>query len=191
MIQLLDKWNRHYQNADFSLATPARVLRENIHLLAVPGRALDLACGLAGNAIFLEKQGFQVDAIDSSSLLIQKLKQYINRNQLNINPILQDIETQPLLSSHYDVIVVSYFLSREIFPNIIDALTPGGLLVYQTWSQERVSDKGPKRQAFRLAKGELLTLCKNLQLVYYREDEMIGDISKGFRDKVFYIGKRC
>ena len=187
---MTSKWNQQYQDADFSLAKPAKVLLENSHLLATSGKALDLACGLAGNAIFLEKQGFQLDAIDNSSVLIQKLQQYINDKQLNITAILQDIETQALPTSHYDVIVVSYFLDREIFPNLIAALKPDGLLFYQTWSQEKISDRGPRRQAFRLAKGELLTLCNDLQLVYYREEGAIGNTSHGLRDEVFYIGRK-
>jgi 2-polyprenyl-3-methyl-5-hydroxy-6-metoxy-1,4-benzoquinol methylase len=48
------------------------VLAENEHLLPPGGgRALDLACGLGGNAVFLARRGFEVDAVDISEVGIE------------------------------------------------------------------------------------------------------------------------
>ena len=58
------KWDQAYQQADYSSAAAATVLRDNAYLLPVSGGcALDLACGRAGNAQLLAKSGFAVDLL--------------------------------------------------------------------------------------------------------------------------------
>ena len=102
------KWNDCYKDADIKGATASSLLQENLHLLpSNKGRALDLACGRAGNAQLLATKGFQVDAFDFSVNVIESLKQ---ANLAAINPQLWDSEKDDLAPEYYDVIVVSYFL---------------------------------------------------------------------------------
>jgi len=185
----LKKWNEAYQGADIAAATPAQVLSENSYLLMQGGDALDLACGRAGNAIFLASKGFQVDAIDISPVVLGYVTQFAEEQALPISCQLRDVENEGLTQKKYDVIVVSYFLSRDLFPQIIRALKPNGLLFYQTWSQLRCDDTGPSNPDFRLQAGELLDLCSSLQPVFYREDGLQGDITKGLRNEAMLIAQ--
>ena len=111
-----------------------------------------------------------------------------------VNCILRDVENEGLqdVSSdqHYDIIVVSYFLNRALFPQIIDALKSGGLLYYQTWSKEKVDDRGPSNPKFRLKKGELLSLCADLVLMVYREEGHSGNIAKGLRNEAMIVAMK-
>jgi SAM-dependent methyltransferase len=188
------KWDAAYKDADFSNARIAHVLEAHDYLLPeltqLPVDALDLACGRAGNAQFLANKNFKVDAVDASSVLIEGLKSYVVENELTINCVLRDIENDGLPTKKYDVIVVSYFLNRELFPSIIGALKPGGLLFYQTWSQLSIDDSGPKNPAFRLKSAELLRLCSSLQTIYYREDGLQGDLGRGIRNEAMLIAKK-
>ena len=77
---------------------------------------------------------------------------------------------------------------KEVIPALMQALKPGGLIFYQTFTRERVSERGPQRPAFRLAGQELLQLFRGLELVFYREEGLVGDVQRGFRDEVMYIG---
>ena len=188
------KWNAAYQDADYASALPAQVLSENSYLLPQfsqqQGNALDLACGRAGNAQFLAKRNFSVDAVDISSVVLEGLQSYVEQQDLSITCILRDIEKEGLSEKQYDVIVVSYFLNRELFPQILNALKPNGLLYYQTWSQLSVDDSGPRNPDFRLKAGELLQLTTSLQTLYYQEDGKQGDISKGLRNEALLIAKK-
>ncbi len=191
----LKKWNSAYQDADISSATAARVLTDNAYLLpqATPAvTALDLACGRAGNAIFLAKTGITVDAVDLSPIVLQQLEDFVQKEALPINCIQRDIEQNGLdPQKKYDVIVVSYFLNRELFPQIVNALKPGGLLFYQTWSQLSSDNaKGPSNPAFRLAQGELLSLCATLRIIHYREDGLQGNLQKGIRNEALLLAQR-
>jgi SAM-dependent methyltransferase len=183
----LDKWNEAYQGADISSAKPAQVLVENNHLLSKKGKALDLACGRAANAIFLAKHGFDVDAVDISPVVLSSVEQYVVQHNLSVTCICQDIENNGLLKKQYDVIVVSYFLNRMLFPQIIKALKPNGLLFYETWSQQKVDDSGPKNSDFRLKPSELLKLSSGLRPLFYREEGNNGNISKGSRNIAMLI----
>ena len=185
--QKLKKWNECYQEADISTATAATILQQNTHLLPPTGQALDLACGRAGNAQLLSQYGFKVDAFDFSNNVINALKQHKNTA---INPKVWDSETDSLRTDYYDVIVVSYFLQRNLFPNIIKALKTGGLLFYQTWSQQCIDTSGPKNPNFRLQQGELLSLCTGLRIVLYREEGQLGNLEQGNRNEAWLIAEK-
>ena len=189
----LKKWDEAYQNADIATVKPAQVLSENAHLLPSSllqsSNALDLACGRAGNAIFLAEQGFNVDAVDISPKVLERLEVFIKQQSLSISCECRDIETKGLSGKKYDVIVVSYFLNRELFAQIINALKPNGLLFYETWSQEKVDDSGPSNPDYRLKAGELLELSQTLRLLFYREEGEQGNTSKGTRNVAMLVAK--
>lgn len=185
----LKKWNQAYQSADISSALASQVLSENTHLLPQMGDALDLACGRAGNAIFLARKGFDVDAMDISPVVLKQVQAFANQQNLSINCIERDVEAQGLIDKKkYDVIVVSYFLNRDLFPQLINALKPNGLLYYQTWSQLSTDNtKGPSNPAFRLESGELLKLCAKARIIYYSENGLLGNIHQGIRNEALLI----
>lgn len=194
MSDKLKKWNEAYQDADIASALPVQVLEENAFLLPESGLALDLACGRGGNSLFLahhEASKLEIDSIDLSPVVLDKLSAYAKQKQLPINCTTRDIEVEGLLVKHYDVIVVSYFLDRDLFPDIIDALKPAGLLFYQTWAQDKVDESGPNNPRFRLAPSELLTLSHSLIPILYRENGRVGDVTKGLRNEAMLIARKA
>lgn len=190
MNSKLQKWDDAYRDADFSTAKPAQVLVDNIYLLPLEGETLDLACGRAGNAQLLVQQGLSVDAVDFSPVLLKGLGEFVKEHNLNINCIQRDIESDSLPDKKYDVIVVSYFLNRQLFPEIIDALKPNGLLLYQTWSQLAVDDSGPSNPKFRLQSGELLKHCASMRIILYNENGNQGKVTSGLRNEALIIAQK-
>ncbi|MCW8887191.1 MAG: methyltransferase domain-containing protein [Motiliproteus sp.] len=187
---LQNKWDKRYQNASES-NQPAQVLKDNLHLIPNHGRALELACGLGGNALLLAQQGLEVDAWDLSSVAINKLNTFAQQRGVNISAQQRDIEQAPLPSSSYDLICVSAFLERSLCPSIIEALRPGGLLFYQTFTQLKTQSSGPSNSAFLLERGELLSLFVPLNLVAYREEQDCGDLGKGLRNQAYLVARKA
>jgi len=183
------KWNERYRAATGERQA-SRVLKENLHLLPDNGRALDLACGLGGNAILLAQQGLHVDAWDIADVPIAALQDAALERQLSIQAEVRDVEANPPGPETFDVIVVSHFLDRDIIPALIQALKPGGLIYYQTFTRQCVSDRGPQRAEFRLADQELLQLFSGLHILFYREEGCVGDVQQGFRDEAMLIGRK-
>lgn len=186
---LQQKWDERYRSS-FDEPTAVRVLVENAHLLPRTGVALDLACGLGGNARLLAKHGLETHAWDISRIAIMRLEEYALETGWHLFPRVCDINTSSLGVQAFDVIAVSYFLDRDLASPIMEALKPGGLLFYQTFTRERVSERGPGRDAFRLAPGELLTLFADLQPVIYRDEGLLGDLSLGFRDEAMLVARK-
>jgi len=168
-------WDKVYTDKEVKGSTASSVLAENLHMLnKVNGDALyalDYASGLAGNAKLLAKEGYKVEAWDSSQIAVEKVNAYAKDNKLNIHAHSYDLEASELETpDQFDVIVVSYYLYRERLREIYNLLKQGGLLFYQTFSGKQVNGIGPSREEFRLHRGELLQVYSDMELLYYRED---------------------
>ncbi len=185
-----EKWNARYAAATAAPPRAAAVLQENAHLLPATGRALDLACGRGGNALFLARRGFETEAWDISDVAISALGELAAAERLNLQAGVRDVSKVPPDSETFDIIVVSRFLDRSIVPAIANALRPGGVLFYQTFTREAVSKAGPSNPAYRLGPNELLRLFSGLRVLVYREEGRQGDIRQGFRDEAMLVAVR-
>ncbi len=145
-----EKWNRRHREAT-DRGSVAAVLNDNAHLLPPTGAALDLACGRGANAFFLARAGLTVEAWDLADVAVASVAEQAQRRKLPIHARVRDVVLEPPAAESFDVIVVSHFFDRSICPALIDAVRPGGLLFYQTWTRTRVNDAGPRNERFRLA----------------------------------------
>ena len=138
-----EKWDALYRDSE----TPpdvAQVLRENAHLLPASGKALDFACGLGTNALFLATQGLETHAWDISPVAVTLLTETAKVRGLTLHGDARDLAAQPPLPASFDVIVSCHFLERPLNPHLLAALRPRGLLFYQTFTLERVDDSAQK-----------------------------------------------
>lgn len=185
-----DKWDAIYSQRQEQLPTAATVLEQNQHLLPEHGTALDLACGLGGNALVLAEHGLQTTAWDISAVAIEKLNAEADRQALAIDAVCCDVSHNALPEATYDVIVVSFFLDRDLCAAIQAALRPGGLLFYQTFCRQKITETGPRNPAFLLTDNELLELFPGLKLRVYREETMLGDHTLGLRNQALMVAEK-
>lgn len=183
------KWDKRYSDSN-PYPPPAAVLSENLHLLPRRGLALDLACGLGANALWLAERGLDVVARDLSPVAIERLEREAAARGLRIEARVRDVCALPPEPGAFDVILVSHFLERDLAPALMDALRPGGLIFYQTFSREAVTNCGPSNPAFRLAGNELLDLFRPLLVRFYREEGRAGDPGRGTRDIAQLIAQK-
>jgi SAM-dependent methyltransferase len=182
-------WQEKYQNM-VDPGEPIRALLQNQHLLPTTGNALDLACGLGANALFLASKGLTCQAWDFSTVALEKLAIRARDQKLPVETRVINLESDPFPDNQFDLILVSHYLYRPLCPAICNALKPGGLLFYQTFCQQKVSEKGPQNPKFLLAENELLELFNSLKPVVYREERLIGDTSQGFRNQAILIAQK-
>lgn len=188
----LARWEARYAGADPAAPPPAcAVLARNLHLLPVHGEALDLACGLGGNALALAGAGLSVFAWDISPRAIACVDRAAQLAGRVVHAQVRDVVARPPEPGRFDAIVVAHFLERELAPHLVDALRPGGVLYYQTFTRTRLTGRGPRRDEWRLAAGELLELFASLRPVVYREEGDLGDTSAGSRDEAMFVGCKC
>jgi SAM-dependent methyltransferase len=149
----------------------AEWLAMNAALLPETGTALDVACGRGRNALWLAARGLSVRAIDRDPAVIAHLRESAAALSVAIDADVVDLEIgAPRLGlSRYDLIVVTNYLHRPLFPHLIAALRPHGVLVYETFTRAQARRGKPRNPAFLLAPGELLALTAELTTLASRE----------------------
>ena len=133
-------------------------------------KALDFACGVGRHTLWLAKLGYQVDAVDISAAGLRHLAGRAKKLGLNhaIRLIHADLTQWRPAKANYDLVFVTRYLDRGSFPDLVAAIKPGGLLLYQTFHTDllRLRDFNPK---LVLQPGELLRTFAHLEILAYEE----------------------
>ncbi len=191
MNEVKSKWDRiHANNENSELPAPAYVLKQFAYLLPDSGQALDIACGRGANACFLASRGLTTLAWDISPVAVAQLNQYTHGQGLELNAEVQDVGLVSFPLDHFDVIVVSRYLDRQICASIVSALKPGGLLYYQTFVVGKDPKIGPSNPDYLLVEDELLSMFSAFKHRVYNNISNLGDLTKGLRNEACYIGQK-
>ncbi len=145
-------------------------------LLPRGGRALDVACGLGRHVLVLAAAGFSVRAVDRDAAKIEALRASASRLGLAIDADVLDLETGAvdLGEAACALVIVVHYLHRPLFPALVRALAPGGLLLYETFTVEQARRGQPKNPDFLLKPVELPELVAPLRVLREREGEFDG-----------------
>jgi predicted Rossmann fold flavoprotein len=147
-------------------------------LLPAGGLALDLACGRGRNALWLAEHGFHVRAVDRNADALRELTEEARRRGVSAQIAVEqvDLESGPpnLPEATFDVIVVSNYLHRPLFPSMLAALRPGGVLVYETFTTAQAARGKPTNPDFLLRPGELRERVASLEMLAEREGVFDG-----------------
>ncbi|CAB3784821.1 hypothetical protein LMG28614_02026 [Paraburkholderia ultramafica] len=150
------------------LGEPSRWVRHWAHLVAAGGAVLDVASGAGRHARFFASLGHPVTAIDRDAAALGTL-----RDEPLIAPLAADLEgaAWPLSGdAKFAAVVVTNYLHRPLFPQLLHSLAPGGVLVYETFAQGNESVGKPSNPAFLLAPGELLDRVRGqLRVVAFQD----------------------
>lgn len=170
------RWNERYRGTEFDLPTvPSSLLSEWIDRLP-GGRALDVATGTGRNARFLADHGYEVDAVDISDEALRQARDHATRQSLAVNWIQADLDTYPLPTERYSVIVVTFFHALDLLPDLKEALEPGGVLLYEHHLRaDPPAERGPSDDRHRFRSNDLLRACLDLTVLHYEEATRITD----------------
>jgi tellurite methyltransferase len=169
-----ERWNRRWsERGVHALQRPpsAWLVANRAFVLQAPGRhALDVACGDGRNAAYLARLGFAVRAIDISDAAIDGVQSAARTAGLAIDARQLDLERDRLPVARFDVVIIFNYLQRDLFPDLVAALTPGGILVAETFTRAHATQLGNAvSERYLLAPGELRAAFADLQLLRYRE----------------------
>ena len=135
-----------------------------------PRRALDLAMGRGRHALVLAKYGFRVFGVDLNHDAVRGAVAQASANGLVVRGWCADLTEFPLARERFELIVVTRYLQRDLFPTLSDALTPGGVVLFETFTEaQRGRGRGPTSPDHLLAPGELRARFDAFEVLFYEE----------------------
>lgn len=156
---------------------PNDFLKENSHRIP-SGKILCLAEGEGRNAIFLAKKGFQVTAVDSSQVGLNKALKLAAENGVQIETICCDLATFELGDTCWDGIVSIFcHLSPEIrgplFQKMKRALKQSGVFLIEGYTPEQLKYKtgGPPCAEMMTTAKMLESELSELEFIHLKELE--------------------
>ena len=165
----MTKWDKVYiHSGEEGLRPPSPSLVKYFDRLP-SGRALDLACGMGRNAIYLAGRGYQVDAVDGSVVALEKGLAFAREAGLKINFIHADLTAFRVEPESYDLIICYYYLERSLTEQIIKGLKEGGVLLFETYTKEQKTIGPPLNDDYLIGANELPELFRELHPLIYRE----------------------
>jgi SAM-dependent methyltransferase len=137
--------------------------------LSVGTSVLDLACGGGRHTRLVATRGCRVTAVDSDSSVADAFA------TANVEFIRADLEAAawPLPGRQFDVVIVTNYLHRPLFPAIKSSLVSGGLLIYETFAAGNASFGRPSNPDYLLRPRELLDVFGTDMRVLAFEDGFI------------------
>ncbi|MGF6778794.1 class I SAM-dependent methyltransferase [Paraburkholderia sp. GAS334] len=158
----------HASSTHSTLAEASRWVRRWTHLVTAGGAVLDVASGEGRHARWFAAHGHPVTALDCDADALATL-----RDEPRVTTLTADIEDGPWplpADTKFAAVVVTNYLYRPLFPRLLDALAPAGVLIYETFAQGNETVGKPSRPAFLLAPGELLDAVRGrLRVVAYQD----------------------
>jgi tellurite methyltransferase len=180
-------WDAKYRlAAEAQSSEPASIVCELLPLLPT-GPALDIACGAGRHALFLAARSQHVTAVDFSSVALDTLEARARSAQRpvrrsnaiqaagrgldgGLDLIRANLEEIQLPERRFDLIICIQYLQRSLFPQMVRALRPDGVLLMETFTRAQLEfPDGPRNTAYLLETGELREAFPNLYVLFYRE----------------------
>ena len=164
-------WNRKYrERSHVSLEPDPFLVSAYTEFLegSSPGMALDVAGGVGRHALWLAERRWKLKLVDISDVGIELARR---RSPATVELDVRDLDkTRDLGRAQYDLVIVLLDLQRSLFPALVKALKPGGILIYKTYTlEQRRFCGGPSHPMHLLKPNELLRAFSSLRILRYHE----------------------
>ncbi|SFP70250.1 Methyltransferase domain-containing protein [Variovorax sp. OK605] len=137
------------------------------HLLAPEATVLDVACGAGRHMRWFAGRGHAVTGVDRSAEALATAGAFGRTVEADI-----ESGAWPFAGQVFGAVVVTNYLWRARMADIVAAVAPGGVLLYETFAAGNESVGKPSRPDFLLQPGELLAACAGLRAVAYEDGFM-------------------
>lgn len=172
-------WNQKFAAGSHASLNPDPFLLSAYQEFVKPlqrraGKALDVAGGVGRHALWLAKREWRVTLVDVSDVALKIVQRHALREGVRVKTKLADLSTidgrNLAVSEGYDLLLVFFYLERKLFPALMRALNPGGILIYKTYTVDQLGFRGGPRHPLHLLKhSELLRTFRGLRVLDYRE----------------------
>ncbi len=135
-------------------------------------RALDLAMGEGRHVLLLAEAGFVTFGVDRSLERLQAASARVRQRALTVSQWAADLDTYPLPRERFDLLFCTRFLLRARWEELRDLVTPGGFVIYETFTAAQIKRGfGPSSPDHLLQPGELRGAFGDWQVAFCEETE--------------------
>lgn len=138
--------------------------------LVSPGRpVLDVAAGRGRHCALMLARGHGVTAVDRDTTALGERYSEQGLPIRIVQADLEDGQPWPLAGETFGSVIVTNYLYRPLFPDLLAALEPAGVLIYETFMTGNERHGKPSNPDFLLRDGELLKVAQmgGLSVVAY------------------------
>lgn len=135
------------------------------------GEVLDVACGGGRHTRFFLERSHPVTAVDRDVSGIEGLAGHPGLEVIEVD--LEDGQPFPLRGRRFAGVVVTRYLHRPILGDLVAAVAPGGVLIYETFARGQEQFGRPTQPEFLLRPGELLDSVRGVLRVVAFEDTIV------------------
>lgn len=179
------RWNERYDRDMYIYGVePAAFLKQKIGGLKV-GKALVLAMGEGRNAVYLAQNGFDVTGVDISEVAIKKCNKLAKERNTEVHAVVADLTGYDMGKAQYDLVTNFYYYDTSIFPQVLEALKPGGMFILEQFSIDHLNYRessgfGPRNPDYLVKPNELLQHFKSLRILYY--EDTVVELDEGMHN---------
>lgn len=138
--------------------------------LPVPRRALDVAMGRGRHVSPLVRAGFSTFGVDRSWEVVRMAAGDALARGERLRAFCADMTQHPMPPRWFHLVLVSRYLDRARMPAIKAAVTPGGYVMYETFTRHQLlRGRGPTSPDHLLEPGELETHFGDFEIIFADE----------------------
>ncbi len=166
-----ERWDERYaiEGQQWLSRSPRQLLETFAHLLPAQGLALDAACGVGVNALYLARRGLDVVALDISEVGLRLATRQAQSHGLRLSAAVVDLARPWLPDNHFDVITNFHFLERATLPVYKRSLNPGGCLLFETFIKIGAHTDQPD---YYLEPGELRAAFAGFSVIHHGQSRL-------------------
>lgn len=122
------------------------------------------------HALLLAAAGYETFGVDVDLDAVRRAVRAATARGLKLHAWCADLTVYPLPAASFDVVIVTRYLQRDLFPALRAALVPGGVVIYETFTErQRALGVGPRSPEHLLAEGELRARFEGFDVLFEQE----------------------
>lgn len=171
-------WNERYSQPGYIYGTKPNDFLVSMVGAIPPGRVLCLAEGEGRNAVFLASRGYEVVAVDSSEVGLEKTRQLAEAQGVAITTVLADLRDFLIEPASWEGIVSIFcHVPRELrvplHSAVVKGLKPGGVFILEGFTPQQLGrgTGGPPNVELLMSLADLRTELAGLKMVHACEIE--------------------
>lgn len=137
-------WNQRYNQPEYVYGTQPNDFLVSVAASIPRGKLLSLGEGEGRNAVYLASLGYDVTAVDSSEVGLEKARRLAAKKDVNISTITADLGDFQIQPNSWDAIIsifchVPSAIRVPLHQAVVRGLKPGGVLVLEAFTPRQLA----------------------------------------------------